>query len=349
MTYCAGWKYKNAVFLIADTAVTKDTQPSTTHSSIGQLHAEVGGEHVEEALLKLVPLGGGVVAAFAGDVHLATSCLNFLRDMFLSEFDIASLLRTMTTSLSPFPQDRAVELLIAISNPDEHCELLHWTSLHGLNPNRFDYCQIGSLTSYHSALTPALLSQLVAGNIDTGRMLSVVTAIVQSYGVHDDLISMNVGGLIFGVKTSLGIVSWHEDLNVVLYEQSFSYHAIISAIARDNSVVMSSSITDDTRILAHSTSMPKADLWAQEWLRNAKIQLDSGDNPIWVFISTTENIITIIFRKSIETDSRYVRLQNHGSGKFDLALSGELMELLCQPVVDLNDGSLPFRVNVLND
>ena len=40
MTYCIGWKYRDDVFLLADTAVTKSAEPSTSHSSFGQLHAE---------------------------------------------------------------------------------------------------------------------------------------------------------------------------------------------------------------------------------------------------------------------------------------------------------------------
>jgi hypothetical protein len=349
MTYCAGWKYKNAVFLIADSAATKPIRPSTTHSSLGQLHAEVRGEHVEEALLKLVPLGTGVVAAFAGDVSLATTCLDFLRDNLRSTSDVRSLLRTMTVSLGPFSSDRPVGLLVAMTTEDGHSELLHWDTVQGVNPNAFDHCQIGSLTSYHTALTPAFLSQLAAGNLDTDRMLPVVTAIVQSYGVHDDLIPMNVGGLIFGIQTKLGAVCWLQDMNVVLYDPSFAFKEIISAIARDNTIVVSSSITNDTRVFGHSTSIPRKDLWSADWIHRAKTILDSGRLPLWLFIGTAGRIITLVFRSKVDVDSRYVRLQNLGGGRFDLGISGELMALLRQPLVDRNDGSLPFRLNVRNE
>jgi hypothetical protein len=333
MTYCAGWKYKNAIFLIADTAATKPIRPSTTHSSFGQLHAEVRGKHVEEALLKLVPLGAGVVAAFAGDVSLATTCLDFLRDNLPSSSGVRSLLRSMTVSLGPFLSDRPVELLVAMTTEDGHSELLHWDTLQGVNPNAFDHCQIGSLTSYHSALTPALLSCLVTGNLDTDRMLPLVTSIVQSYGVHDDLISMNVGGLIFGIQTKLGEVSWLQDMNVVLYDPSFAFKEIISAIARDNTIVLTSSITNDTRVLGHSTSMPRKDLWSPDWIHRAKTILDSGRVPLWLFISTAGKIITLIFRSKVDVASRYVHLQNLCDGRFDLGISDELMALLRQPLV----------------
>lgn len=349
MTYCAGWKYKDTVFLLADTAATKLAKPSTTYSSFGQLHAEVRGEHVEESLLKLVPLGTGSVAAFAGDVQLATQCLDFLRDGLATTNGIRDLLQLLTTNLGPFRPDRAVELLVATSAEVGKCELVRWSTVHGTDVKASDFYQIGSLTSYHSALTPALLSQLVAGNLDAKRMLSIATAVVQSYGVHDNLIDMNIGGLIFGVQTTLGVVTWQQDTNYVLYDPSFAFRAWITAIARDNALVLSSSLTDDTRVLGHSISMPRRDLWNEQWLTSVKAELDSGKSPCWVFISMLGKIITVIFRTDVSKDSRYVRLTHCGNGKFDLALSPELMALLRQPLEDRNDGNLPFRLNVRND
>ena len=92
MTYCAGWKYKDTVFLLADSAATKITRPITSHSSFGELHAEVRGEHVEESLLKIVPIGAGTVAAYAGDVQFAANYLSFLRDGLPTAKSISDLL-----------------------------------------------------------------------------------------------------------------------------------------------------------------------------------------------------------------------------------------------------------------
>lgn len=52
MTYCAGWKYSNSVYLFADTAATKNLPATTTHSSFGELHAQVRGE-LSAAIAKL--------------------------------------------------------------------------------------------------------------------------------------------------------------------------------------------------------------------------------------------------------------------------------------------------------
>lgn len=349
MTYCAGWKYKNAVFLLADAAATKPIKPQTTHSSFGQLQAEVRGEYVEESLLKLVPIGLGTAVALAGDVGLATACLDFLRDNLAATSALPDLLGRMATNLGPFSSGRPVELLLARTSDIRESELLHWDTIRGLDPAVSDYFQIGSLTSYHGAMTPALLNQFAAGNLDPDRMLPIAVAIVQSYGVYDNLVEMNVGGLIFGIQTRGGTVSWLPDTNFVLYDPSFSTKEIITAIARDNALILSSSITDDTRVLGHSTSTPNQTLWTSDWLQKAKVALDAGKTPLWIFINIGERVITVIFRSDVDADSKYVRLSNLGEGNFDLAISPELMALLTHPLVDRNDESFPFRLNVRND
>src|SRR5262245_11587115 len=45
MTYCAGWKYADSVFLLGDAAATKRSPPNTPRSSFGELHAQVRDEH----------------------------------------------------------------------------------------------------------------------------------------------------------------------------------------------------------------------------------------------------------------------------------------------------------------
>jgi hypothetical protein len=349
MTYCAGWKYKDTVFLLADSAATKITRPITSHSSFGELHAEVRGEHVEESLLKIVPIGAGTVAAYAGDVQFAANYLSFLRDGLPTAKSISDLLQSLTLSMGPFDPERVVALLLASSTNGGSHELTRWSTEHGTDLGGADYYQIGSLTSYHSALTPALLSKLAAGNVDTARMLVIATAIVQSYGIHDSMIDMNVGGLVFGAQTSLGVVNWQGDTNYVLYNAAFTSHALVTAIARDNTLVVTSSLTDSMRVFGHSASMPGTSIWDEQWLRRVKEELDSGLSPNWIFISTTGKIITLVFRQDIHKESKYIKLTNLGSGKFDLAVSHELMSTLVQPLQDRSDGSLPFRLNVRSD
>jgi hypothetical protein len=60
-------------------------------------------------------------------------------------------------------------------------------------------------------------------------------------------------------------------------------------------------------------------------------------------------VITVLRRDNLDEKSRYVSLRKTGNGKFDMGISDELMTLLKQPLIDMQDGSLPFRLNFRND
>lgn len=350
MTYCAGWKYSNSVYLFADTAATKNSPPNTTHSSFGELHAQVRGDHVEESLLKIVALSDGIAVAFAGDVQLATSIIEFLSENLQANLsDLRALLSSVSTSLGPFSRNRGVELLVAAADSIGGPQLLYWNTASGLDTFESDYYQIGSLTSYHSALTPQVLSLFARGNLAPDRILSVVTAVVQSYGVHDNLVEQNIGGLIFGLRTHAGQTMWQEDTNYVLYDPQVKGLIWISAFVRDNVVVVNSSKTNDIRCLAHSVSTASIDAWIDKWQGHVKSHLETGRYRYWVFISMLDKVITVLRRNNPDAQSRYVSLRKIGDGKFDMGISEELMSLMKQPLIDQQDGSLPFRLNFRND
>lgn len=350
MTYCAGWKYSNSVYLFADTAATRNSPPTTTHSSFGELHAQVRGEHVEESLLKIVPLSDGTAVAFAGDVQLATSIIEFLSENLEANANaLRPLLSSVTTSFGPFSKDRGVEILLATSDSLGEPQLLYWNSVSGLDIAGSDYYQIGSLTSYHAVLTPQVLSLFARGNLAPDRLLSVLTAVVQSYGVHDNLIEQNIGGLIFGLRTHAGQIMWQEDTNFVLYDPQVMSPIWVSAFVRDNVVVLNSSQTNDIRCLAHSVSTESIQAWFDKWQGRIKSHLETDQYRYWVFIAMRDKVITVLRRDNLDRESSYVSLRKIGDGKFDMGISEELMSLLKQPLIDRQDGSLPFRLNFRND
>jgi hypothetical protein len=218
-----------------------------------------------------------------------------------------------------------------------------------LNPRNSDYYQIGSLTSYHAALTPQVLSVLAAGKVPTERLLPIISAVVQSYGIHDNLIDRNVGGIIFGLRVQAGGLFWQDDTNYVLYDPPFANVAYVSAFVRDNVLVVSSSLTNDVRALAHSTSTPSFQVWLSSWETYIKTHLNSDQYRYWVFLSTLGKVITILRREDLNRKSRYFSLDATGDGKFIIGISPELMSILVKPLVDRGDGSLPFRLNFRND
>jgi hypothetical protein len=349
VTYCAGWKYADSVFLLGDTAATKPSPPITPQSSFGELHTEVRGEYVEESLLKLVPIAPGVAVAFAGDVQLASELIAFLKNIYDDAAPLDTLFSSLAASLGPFDCTRSVEMILASSRGGTESYLVHWDTVHGLTPQTSDYYQIGSLTSYHAALTPQVLSALAAGKLLPERLLPTLSAVVQSYGVHDNLMDMNVGGIIFGLRVHSGSLSWQDDTNYILYDPSFANVAYVSAFVRDNALVVSSSLTNDVRVMSHSASMPSSQVWLSSWKTYIDAHLCSDQYRYWVFLHTLAKVITVLRREALDRESRYVRLKATGDGKFNLVLSPELKSVLLQLPMDRGDGSLPFRLNFRND
>jgi len=349
MTYCAGWKHSNSVYLLADSAVTKPDVPRTPTSSFGESHRQVRDEHVEEALLKLVPIGMGSAVAYAGDVQLAARMIEFLRENIHLAESGSGLLGMLTASFGPFDSARPVELLLAIAEQDKPIELIHWDSITTLVSVGANYYQIGSLTSYHASLTPEFLARLINGSVPGERALAIIIALVQSYGIHDNLIDQNIGGLIFGLRCTDGVIHWQEDTNFVIHNFDLSTTTFVSAFARDDAVVVNSSATNDTRIFMHSANTLSPNEWIERWRDFIQEKVNSDHYRYWVFIRSPDKCITVVRREDPERAGELVRTTFLGDGKFDLAIREELMSLLRQPLIDLGDGSIPVRLNFRND
>jgi hypothetical protein len=348
MTYCCGWKYRGAVYLLADTAATGSSPPTKDRSSFGQLHDQVRGKYVEESLLKLVPITSDTAIAFSGNVQLATEIIEFLKQNFDPTETFADLFAKVNASLGPFNPARHVSLIVAYAPLNAESQLIHWNSQHGLDGNQSDYYQIGSLTSYHAALTPKILSILASGQLSLERVLSMIIAVVQSYGIFSNLIDMNVGGIIFGLWVYSGSVTWQEDTNFFLYNPTFDNLNYISAFVRDNVLVVNSSFTNETSIFMHSVSTSFPQTWHEAWHLFVASHINSGQYRYWIFLSTKERNITVLCRNDFELENQYFSLQFGGDGNFILGLSPTFMALLAEPLRDLGDGSLPFRLNFKN-
>jgi hypothetical protein len=309
----------------------------------------VRGAHVEESLLKLVPVGPGAAVAFAGDVQLAAEIARHLRENFDPGAKPELLLASLSASLGPFDPARRVELVLATAPAGGRPCLARWDTIDSTAKSDLNFCQIGSLTSYHGVLTEHWLAVLAARNLSAESLLSLVTAVVQSYGIHDNLIDQNVGGLIFGLRLSDGSVEWQSDTTYVVYDPGFRNVNFVSALFRGGALVISSSFNDEVRIFLDSASPSSPDDWLQRWEKSVKDQLKSDKFRYWVFLGTEKRAITIVRRELLGTPSQCVTLTSDGGGKFDLGISPKLMKVLSTQPTERQDGSIPFRLNFLND
>ena len=183
MTYCAGWKYKNSVCLLADAGAVNYVASAARSAGGADGDSESPGDidgHVAASPLRLVALAPGVAVAYAGDVELAAQLLDFLREHQPKAAGHRELLWLLTSELGPFDAGREVALLLAASSPEGEAELLRWTTSDGLDASAADYHQIGSATPHHEALTPELRGALAAGDLTAERLLPFWSAISAS-------------------------------------------------------------------------------------------------------------------------------------------------------------------------
>lgn len=349
MSYCAGWKHKGSVYLLADTVSGVQIPPRRRQISLGELLTDHRDEPVEEPALKLVRIAPGAVAACTGDAGSVSRLLEFLQANHAGVTNNGELLSLLDVRLGPFSDAKPVSLLLATSGSDGSSELLRWTSSGGLDATGSDLLQIGDPTPYHSALSPEILSILAAADPSPDRMLPVLTAIAQSRGVSGGSIDLNGDGVIFGLLTRGGAVTWQEDTLVVLYDQAFASPAHVAVLARSDELVVHASQDAATRVFVPLRSNRRSAARDVCWLRGIQDELAADRFRFRVFISTCDQVITLIIRNDFERESGYVRLKRKSNGQFDFALSPEMTSLLLRPLEDRSQGSVPLRLSVRED
>ena len=353
MTYCAGWKYKNSVCLLADAGAVNYVA-SARHIAVDDESPDDDGGasgHVAASPLRLVALASGVAVAYAGDVELAGQLLAFLHEHQAHAASHRELLTQLTLELGPFDAAREVALLLAASSPEGEPELLHWTSADGLDENAADFHQIGTPTAHHSALTPELRGALAAGDLTTERLLPILTAVVQAHGEHVVSKGLQVGDLIFGLRTEHGAIAWQDDTHVVLYEPEFAFSTHVSVRARDHAIAAHSAFNNEVSVFAPAAlaSTPAHTQRLDAWRRAVHAARDPDRFRLWVFISAGEKVVTLVIRNELERESRLVRVAGINQGKFDLSLSPELTGLLLRPLHNREQGPVPLHLSVRED
>ncbi len=351
MTYCAGWKYKNSVCLLADAGAVNYVA-SVRHIAVDdESPDDMADGHVAASPLRLVALASGVAVAYAGDVELAGQLLAFLHEHQAHATSHRELLTRLTLELGPFDAAREVALLLAASSPEGEAELLHWTTADGLDASAADFHQIGTPTAHHSALTPELRGALAAGDLTTERLLPILTAVVQAHGEHVVSKGLQVGDLIFGLRTEHGAIAWQDDTHVVLYEPEFAFSTHVSVRARDHAIAAHSAFNNEVSVFAPAALAvtPAHTQRLDAWRRAVHAARDPDRFRLWVFISAGEKVVTLVIRNELERESRLVRVAGINQGKFDLSLSPELTGLLLRPLHNRDRGPVPLHLSVRED
>lgn len=328
--------------------MTKEGPPCLISSSIGEVYHKVGEKTAEEGLLKIISMEDRVVTAFSGNVLKANAIIEYVKYMVEMNDDMESIINGIEKTIGPFEKDRDVSLIIGAVHDDAPVIYL-WNSADlTLRKVNHGIAQIGSMDSFHREFNRFLLSFLAKGNIPADRLLPIALAVMQSYTVHEDMLSQFVGGIHYGILMTSKETLWHEDIKYVLYGPELRALNIITCLCRDGVVIVRSSITKDTRVLMHTGNTTQPAEWVKNWKKNLDDYFATGKAKYWVFIGVKQRNITVVKMPEPKASSKYFKLENIGGGVYDFAIEDTFKAFLLKPLDDRDDGRFPFRLTCMD-
>ena len=162
---------------------------------------------------------------------------------------LPQLIESTANSLGPFPNNDPVTLLIG-NKESTGAELYLWESRkpYEIVPVQ-GFSSIGSIGSYHTKLTREMVAFLIQRF--SYNHFPLILSLVQAYGIHENVIQHNVGGIIFGASLTSDGVRWQPDTSYLLYDEDISDIQIVTCLARNNALAVYSSINKE-RYLFHN-------------------------------------------------------------------------------------------------
>jgi hypothetical protein len=212
MTYCIGFKRGSLACLIADAAVT-GPDPVEAETSFGELQDSA----VSERALKLFRLPGAALT-FSGKSRLGRDFITQFRVRLAAGMDVTSALEASAKNVMPLASPSDLQVLCAWSTPVGG----RLTSFNAkLDLNIFehdDLVQIGSADDIRKVSTAQFLSVLGGSNLLTPTQIMVgMTALCQSYGVHDNALPRGIGGAFTAISAGPDGIRWQPDTAYLFY------------------------------------------------------------------------------------------------------------------------------------
>ena len=235
MTFSLLCQHDGAVYCVADTAITGLAGLATEHSSFGEKH-KTEGRIIQEALLKIVPLGTHGLVTFAGSYQNA---LNYRVELQRLVAEGGGVDDSMAA---------AGETVITRDELDHVEMLVGWTDGSGSNTRRWssrtpneierdpEICWAGSMPPDLADAVVTALRYTLATKPKKNWVLPSLLGVAQSMGVHDYLIEKGVGGAFVGAKADIGGFSWQEDTTYFVYPpyRNQSLPLIVTTLVRDD-------------------------------------------------------------------------------------------------------------------
>jgi hypothetical protein len=338
VTYCFAWKYKDAVFLIADTLVAQRVPPSYSATSVGQPYRQLGADRfVQERQLKFREIKEGIVVAIAGNVQLALGITDFIQDNIESVERAADVFAKVEASFGPFDPARDVQILLIQGAEDGECAITRWDAQDG-RQDAARWAYIGSLAPEQADRMADLFQRLMADRDPSKEaMLLAGMAFVNSLSRHEDLIAQFVGGVVCGLRVQRGKTMWPDDLMIVYYRDRLSsIEGKISLHAREGVVYINSTYHGPIGaafVNKHAT-VRMADFmqaWDKQWFPYLRYYLSNHFTTCtrWLFINLDRQVpLVFIVHARLEQASSNLHIARKEDGDCTLTVGSDLANAL---------------------
>jgi hypothetical protein len=314
MTYIAGIRRGQHVFLVSDSAVTHSgLQPpdglKQATTSFGEAQIFEPSRTVQEAALKIHRLGQ-IAVAVAGDANQATRCIAGLKATL--DRGVAPE-QALAASVKPFAEmdDLAFQLIATIAV--EPTPLLMSFNMGGrrqLVPHFGDgVVQTGSPTDFQIELFRTVL-KLLDERLpqDPDAFLVAAVAWLQSLGVREHLLENGIGGAFYGLYADAHQIQWMPDVVFGIHHRMSGPVLPVILIIRDDVIIVRSGVDDASRALYSSTSstVTIAD-WHARWGTFDEAVL--GSSTRFVVLIDSVDWRVAMFELAADQSSHYLRFE----------------------------------------
>jgi hypothetical protein len=351
MTWCMGLVHGGSVYLLGDSAVTVTAGPTgPALSSFGEVRYDGVRQSVAEAALKLVEIAPGCAVAMAGDPKRAAEGVELLRTFYDESLQIPDLLSVLSNSIEPDSPDEFTLLVgrVSASGP----ELWRWSSTGNAGAEHAEFmARIGGFNTWHVQATREIASVLSNQQVDEAQVLSVMAAVVQSYGLQDVLLSHSAGGIFTGLHLSASGTSWLEDTAYVVYDNQFNCNFVI-VYCREGATVVYSSYTSETRVFFGGLfSNSEIGEWKDKWIDvlEDRFKVAAAKNYVFLSVGMHSAFIVDAGLSAPKTSSFALTEQMEDACAF--AISDLFMRVLLAPAparVGQGERSTPIRLTYGN-
>jgi hypothetical protein len=220
MTLCAAWIRNQHVYLVADSAVTKNTPLASSRSHFGEVNEDEGGKRVEESALKIFRFEQTAIG-FAGDADLASDIFKaYVRHAQSNKpkdsFELA------WAEFTPFEEsadkDRSCRAVLVFH--DGICpRLVYFTETEITEPA--DKCAVfGSLDNNEAKDVIQMVQNLPSNYTEPDDVLSLSLVSFQRFSIFENRLKRGIGGHYAGVSIGAEGLRWMPPVLHLIFDGS---------------------------------------------------------------------------------------------------------------------------------